>query len=560
MRLILSILICFLLVENSLAQLQYPQQYFRNPLDIPINLAGNFGECRPGHFHSGIDIKTEGRENLLVYAAAEGYVSRIKMEPGGFGHCIYINHPNGYTTVYAHLNDFVPQLQQVVKQAQYQNKSWKLDTTFSSEAFVVKKGELIAYSGNTGGSTAPHLHFEIRNTTTEHPLNPQLFGFEMLDKLPPKPTSIALYDASKSIYEQAVKRIQLNKKNDQSYFIQDTITVHTPSLLIGVAVNDYMNASQNTLSIYKAKWYNNDVLIGTLTLDDIGYQETRYLNACADYKLKYETSQWYQALYLLPNNKLSKIYALSNSNGKVDLEVNKVNQLKIVLEDVYNNKSVVTFYVKHIPQPVQEFKYSWIAGNNNEFVDDPNFQIKIDALGIYDHLNPQIKRVKNNGLSFQWRVNDPAVPLHTSALYRIKPSKAIPFTLTNKIAMILSDKRNKKGSAAQLVDGFYEANFREFGTCELVIDTIPPKIDPISIHGLAVTTGQKITFNITDQFTSVKKVTGTINGNWICMEQHGSRWFYTIDDYCPKGSQTLSIIAQDDNGNESKKQFSFIRK
>src|SRR5438128_4590507 len=105
----------------------YPQGYFRNPLSIPILLAGNFGECRPGHFHSGIDIKTLGHENEPVYAAADGYVSRIKMEPGGFGHGIYITHPNGYTTLYAHLNNFVPKLQARVRAAQYAKESWTVD-------------------------------------------------------------------------------------------------------------------------------------------------------------------------------------------------------------------------------------------------------------------------------------------------------------------------------------------------------------------------------------------------------------------------------------------------
>src|SRR4051812_21873328 len=151
----------------SLAQKpDYPQDYFRNPLDMPILLAGNFGECRPGHFHSGMDIKTAGVENKPVYATADGYVSRIKMEPGGFGHALYITHPNGYTTLYAHLNDFIPALQQRVRQQQYAKESWTVDIQLQPGQFPVKQGDQIAWSGNTGGSTAPHLHFEIRDTKT----------------------------------------------------------------------------------------------------------------------------------------------------------------------------------------------------------------------------------------------------------------------------------------------------------------------------------------------------------------------------------------------------------
>ena len=158
------------------AQNTYPLNYFTNPLSIPIFLAGNFGECRANHFHSGIDIKTLGKENMPVHAAASGYVSRIKLDAVGFGHAIYITHPNGFTTLYAHLNDFAPALQKFVKQQQYAQKKWNIDVTLNPNQFPVRQGQFIAYSGNTGSSTAPHLHFEIRNTLSEHPLNPMLFG------------------------------------------------------------------------------------------------------------------------------------------------------------------------------------------------------------------------------------------------------------------------------------------------------------------------------------------------------------------------------------------------
>src|ERR1043165_64897 len=162
-------LTCLFLPLFTAAQ-KYPQNYFRNPLNIPILLAGNFGECRAGHFHSGLDIKTNGKENLPVHAAADGYISRIKMDKGGFGHALYITHPNGYTTLYAHLNNFVPKIQQYLRRQQYAKEKWDIDIQLTPEQFPVAKGQQIAYSGNTGSSTAPHLHFEIRDSKTEHPL------------------------------------------------------------------------------------------------------------------------------------------------------------------------------------------------------------------------------------------------------------------------------------------------------------------------------------------------------------------------------------------------------
>jgi murein DD-endopeptidase MepM/ murein hydrolase activator NlpD len=181
---------------TSYAQNNYPTNYFRNPLSIPIYLAGNFGECRPNHFHSGIDIKTLGKENLPVHAAASGYVSRIKLDAVGFGHAIYITHPNGFTTLYAHLNNFEPHLQAFVKAQQYVQKKWNIDVTLKPDQFPVSQGEFIAYSGNTGSSTAPHLHFEIRNTLSEHPLNPMLFGLPIADTVAPVPLTLYVYDLS----------------------------------------------------------------------------------------------------------------------------------------------------------------------------------------------------------------------------------------------------------------------------------------------------------------------------------------------------------------------------
>ena len=159
------------------AQKNYPQNYFRNPMNIPMDLSANFGELRSNHWHMGLDIRTQQRENLSVYAAAEGYVSRVKVEPGGFGQAIYITHPNGYTTLYAHLNAFYPALQQYVKDQQYKLESWAVDIQVPANMFPVIKGTYIAKSGNTGGSQGPHVHFEIRDSETERCLNPLLFKF-----------------------------------------------------------------------------------------------------------------------------------------------------------------------------------------------------------------------------------------------------------------------------------------------------------------------------------------------------------------------------------------------
>jgi murein DD-endopeptidase MepM/ murein hydrolase activator NlpD len=165
-RRILGLLVFFLIVTKCEGQ-DYPQNYFRNPLNIPMELVANFGELRANHWHMGLDIRTQQKQNLPVHAAAEGYITRVKIEPGGFGRAIYINHPNGYTTLYAHLNNFFPALEQYVKAEQYKLESWQVELEIAPNLFPINKGSFIAYSGNTGGSQGPHVHFEIRETKTD---------------------------------------------------------------------------------------------------------------------------------------------------------------------------------------------------------------------------------------------------------------------------------------------------------------------------------------------------------------------------------------------------------
>ena len=213
----------------------YAKNYFRNPLDIPIDLAANFGEIRPNHWHMGLDIKTNHRENLPVYAAADGYIAKVRVEPAGFGQAVYINHPNGLTTVYGHLNSFTPELQQYIINEQYKKESWQTDIDLPSTFFPVKKGQLIAYSGNTGGSQGPHLHFEIRDTKTTRCLNPLLFGFPLQDNISPDIIRLAMYNRGIGVYEQ-VPKLFVVKKTSEGYSIPALPAVKTGLKKISFAI------------------------------------------------------------------------------------------------------------------------------------------------------------------------------------------------------------------------------------------------------------------------------------------------------------------------------------
>jgi murein DD-endopeptidase MepM/ murein hydrolase activator NlpD len=278
----------------------YPKDYFSWPLDLPPAIVANFGELRPNHYHMGYDCRTAQKVNQCVMAAADGYIARIKVEPFGFGRSIYINHPNGFTTVYAHLNDFYPELEKYVKEQQYKLKSWKIDLNLPRNMFPVKKEMMIAYSGNTGGSQGPHLHLEIRDTKTEKNLNPGLFGFVIPDTIPPDIFRVAVYDRRLSTYEQSPKIYPLKKVNGVYVSNPPLIIANSDKISLGITASDRCTGSSNPNGIYETVLYDNDTPVIGFVLDNISYDETRYFNAHIDHKLRSGGGPYIQHLSGLP--------------------------------------------------------------------------------------------------------------------------------------------------------------------------------------------------------------------------------------------------------------------
>jgi hypothetical protein len=547
--------------SNSQIASQYPQGYFRNPLNIPILLAGNFGEVRPNHFHSGIDIKTNGKENLPVYAAAEGYVSRIKMEKGGFGHALYISHPNGFTTLYAHLNNFAPQIQSYLKKIQYQKESWAVDLQLTPEQFPVKKGEQIAWSGNTGGSTAPHLHFEIRDSKTEHPLNPQLFGFYITDSRSPVPTQIALYDLNRSIFEQTPLVVNLRKAGDQYRVPSDTIIINTDRLGVGINVNDYMNGSDNTLNFYVAKWYKDDMLQGQIKLDNISYGVTRYLHAYVDYKSRKSNGTWYQLLFQLPGNRLNGIYPfLNEQQGAMTLRNQETSNIRLELTDAAGNTSSISFHVKSEGNTMKEDCANVFSVGKPNTLEHPNVRFEIDANGLYDDVCFKLDLSKDErALSDKIRLHQPFVPVHKYFTLSIKPNTPISFTHRNKIVTMYSDGKTEEARAATFENGWYNASVRSFGTYWLITDTTAPAIKPLQPNGANLSKATRINFRVTENITSVKSFRAELDGRWLAFEPRGDIFFYTFDEHCPRGKHKLTVTASDENNNSKTLVYTFTR-
>ena len=308
------------------------------PLDIPLVLSGTFAELRGNHFHGGIDIKTQGRSGLKVFSVADGYISRIAVSPYGYGNALYIRHPEGYTSVYGHLNAFAPEIEQWVED-QFRDRSKNDGNLYpSAEQFPVSKGEFVAFSGNTGGSFGPHLHFEIRDTKTEEPLNPLEFGLEVKDTRKPDIRGL---------------RWTANDFSDAGRFSSgDTLSVSQP-LGIDVFTTDKQDLANNNNGVYGIEATIDGQTFFTANYRRINFNTSRYINAHINYDLYCSQGVRYTRLYELENNplKITATYELTSpafraSQGWITVAQDSVVKVHVKVRDHEGNSSEFSFYMK----------------------------------------------------------------------------------------------------------------------------------------------------------------------------------------------------------------------
>lgn len=540
----------------------YPQGYFRNPLAVPIVLAGNFGELRPNHFHSGLDIKTQQRENLPVHAAADGYVSRVGVSHTGFGNVLYITHPNGYTTVYAHLNRFYPELAAYVQQRQYELESWAADVVIPPGKFPVRKGELVAWSGNTGGSAGPHLHFEIRSTKTEKPLNPLLFGFDIPDTRAPDVYRIAVYDTEKSLYEQQPLLLSVKKVNGEYVTTQPVIKVRAAQAGIAINAVDRQSNSTNPNGIYEVLLFDNDVPNIGFQLDDIGYDETRYLNAHIDYRIKKGGGPYLQLLFSLPGNGLN-IYHDIKGDGSVDLSDGAPHQVKLLVKDAYGNSSTVKFALQQSgtagePPACANIMYP----DSRNIFENNQVEFFLDETALYDRIcfnYRELPNISTKAYSGTYHLHTALVPIHDYFDLRIRPAKWVPPHLQHKMVIVRTGQ-GESVSGTTFENGWYKGSFRDFGDFHLEVDTTAPKIALLGgvRNGSNLSKATRLAFSMSDA-SGIKSYRATLDGKWLLFARRGNVLSYTFDEHCSPGAHTLKLTVTDVAGNANTHTLTFKR-
>lgn len=501
------------------------QRYYTDPVKIPMLLSGSFAELRSNHFHSGIDIKTQGTTGIPVFAVADGFISRIVVSPTGYGNALYIDHPNGTTSVYGHLKAFSPKIAKYVKDKQYEKHSFRVDLIIPSYLFPVKQDEEIAKSGNSGSSGGPHLHFEIRDTKTEEPLNPLSFGFPVKDDIAPKIFSVLLVplsDSSHVAYSLTPKSYPV-VFYDGKYHLKNNPTIPVWGE-IGVAVqtNDYFNDTYNKCGINLLRMSFNNEDQFSFTLNRFSFSDTRYLNSHIVYSEYKTAKRRYIKTWLDPGNKLP-IYTHNGSEGHIIPKNEQNGKIEIELQDSYRNTSILDFSIvgKKANIPHESLNLVSFAYDKTNIFSNDSARINIPAGALYADFRFEYhtEKASDDFFSDYYFLHNNTVPLHKNASIAIR-ADSLPEYLQSKVVMAYIHPVTVEFSAAggRYKNGWVTTDTRNLGVYAVTVDTIPPEITPLSIADNKLTESSRIRFKIKDDLAGIKTIKGLLDGKWALFE------------------------------------------
>jgi len=532
---------------------------YNSPVDIPIILAGNFGELRPNHFHTGIDIKTNGKEGYNLCSIADGYVSRIKTSSNGYGKVLYVNHPEfGITSVYAHCQNFRGKIADYTVQAQFEAQFYEIDIEIPANALLVKRGEIIGLSGNSGSSTAPHLHFEIRETTTENPLNPLLFNFlQINDSRAPHLEQLVVYALSANGYRIPEKRITVPIKNDKGRYHIANDTIDIPAhfcsehggIGLGLSAHDKYNASENVCGIYKGILMLNQDTVHTQIMNRMDFEASRQINTHKDYEA-YKKSRVKIDKYFRTTHNTLPIYEENIGNGILGLQPDHHYALTFSIADFVGNSSILAFIIRALPgvireetTPYDQYHIDYLYPDSAYVFTSKKYAIKLGKNSFYEPVK-RIVQEANGKLTF----GNSADPVHSPFIIGL-PIPELIKTHKNKIILYL--KEGNKAFIGIEENNWYYAEVRNFGGFSLDIDTIAPELKAKFKKTTNPQSLKKLSWSIMDNMSGIKYYALFINGVYQLLEYEHKRneVFASIVELEP-GKHQIKIVARDKVGNE----------
>jgi len=545
------------------AQEQLPQDYFKSPLDIPLVLSGSFGELRSNHFHSGLDIKTQQREGFPVYAPADGFINRIKVAHYGYGKALYMKHPNGYSTVYAHLQRYAGSIEKYVKDKQYAKETFEIELFPEATELFVKKGDIIGYTGNSGSSGGPHLHFEIRDGASR-PMNPMLFGIDIPDSKKPLVTDVFVYPISEDALvnkSQNPVKVRLIVQQDGSYKAENITAFGKIGFSVGTS--DQLDGASNKNGAYQITTNFNGENNFEVLFDKFSFAETRYLNRYIDYEYFEKNRSRIQKLFRQSNNPLSVI-TKDVDNGYITIPENSNSNYIIEIQDFKGNITKINIPITGEKEEIAETKNvsktdDYIYANQATSITKGKFSIYIPSGALYEDTFLDIA-VRGDTLMF----HEDIIPIHKNITISIDASN---YSDADKDKLYVG-RLNYRG------DPYYNTTYRKgeklsartrtFGMYVLVSDTTSPTVNAVNFDQKKwISSNKTLKIKIEDDLSGISKYRATINGKFILMEYNYKTDVLTYDFDDAVISETennLKLIVVDNVGNSTTFEATFFRK
>ncbi len=509
---------------------------FIYPLDRNVVVTGNYGEIRPNHFHAGLDFSTDPVVNLPIKCIADGYVSRIKISSGGYGRVLYVTHPNGYVSVYAHQKKYGVKVDEYIKKIQLEQKKNELEILPSPADLPVKKGEVIGYTGNSGSSTGPHLHFEVRDEKSEIPINPLLI-YDVKDDIKPELTHLAIYSTADTNHIKRILTIAVKQAGDKLSLPKYTQVLAENTFALGFSGFDRANASTNKNNIYEAKILLDDQLIYHHQLNNISFDNGRYVNVFSEK----EGGVKFQKCFS-PNCFDIAIYKSVVNGGKIVLKDTLAHKISLQIADEKGNKNTLTFFVKTKSikgYAVNTIKYNafcdkecFIKKEDVEVLIKPGTLSKTTSVGVY--INKLGKAV----------IGNKDEPLLKAFSLSIKIPRVIKGQ-ENKM-IILNENTCMPGTYE---NGWMKAESKSFGMFSIGYDTIAPTIVfPASKKKTSI---NSLKFKVTDNLSGIADYHIYVNDVWQIAEYDAKS--NTISCYFvdPPATGAIKIEVTDRVGNKA---------
>jgi hypothetical protein len=557
-------IILSLLVLNNFADTPENNTAFISPVKIPLSLSANFGELRIDHFHSGLDIKTQGVTGKEVVAAASGYIYRISVSPGGFGRAVYLKHPSGYSTVYGHLEKFNPEIEKYVNSQQYDKRSFLVTLYPPRERFQVRQGEIIGFSGNSGSSGGPHLHYEIRKSEGEIPVNPLFFDFGISDNTKPVIEKLVVYPVNTNTLinnQNNKKRINVTGSNGKFTIPSDSEIIISGEAGFGIKSFDQLDDSNNKCAVYSIELLIDSSSVFKYVMDAFSFNESRYINSHIDYEIYQKEKIYIERTFVLPNDKLS-VYKNLVNRGIFNFKDDKTHLAEIIVTDMNDNKSKLSFRIKSralmpAAATVRPEGKLMPYGRANSF-ESENIKVNIPNGALYDTIFFfYSKSACTRGmLSEVHSIHNIYTPLHKPVTLSIKPD-SIPAGKKSKVLLVKIDKDNERNAVNSSWDeGYITAEVRSFGSYYAGIDTTGPEINTNGLVQGANLTGRKeMRIRIIDDLSGINYYEPSIDGKWALFEydQKNDVLIYKFDaDRITSGTKhNLSLKVADNKDNIS---------